>query len=159
MSFDIFFDRLIGNEGGYVHNPSDPGGETNWGISKRAYPTLDIPSLTRDEAKAIYLRDYWGRAQLDQMASALAFQVFDAAANHGVETAIRLLQRAVGVADDGHVGPITMAAVGAVHPFNAVVLFTAERIDFWRKLTTWSSFGNGWAGRAAADLRYAAKDL
>jgi len=94
MNFDQAFDRLIGAEGGYVNNPADPGGETQWGISKRAYPTLDIKALTRDAAKAIYLNDVWARARLDQLAPALAFQVFDAAVNHGAEGATRMLQRA-----------------------------------------------------------------
>ncbi|MFX6884101.1 glycosyl hydrolase 108 family protein, partial [Acinetobacter baumannii] len=65
MNFDQAFDRLIGNEGGYVNNPADPGGETQWGISKRAYPNVNIRDLTREQAKAIYRRDVWQRASLD----------------------------------------------------------------------------------------------
>ena len=58
-NFDRAFRFLIGEEGGYVNDPADPGGETKFGISKRAYPQLDIKSLTLDQAKAIYRRDYW----------------------------------------------------------------------------------------------------
>ena len=54
MNFDLAFDRLIGHEGGYVDNPADPGGETNWGISKRSYPNINIKTLTRDGAKEMY---------------------------------------------------------------------------------------------------------
>lgn len=158
MNFDQAFDRLISNEGGYVNNPADPGGETQWGISKRSYPDLDIKSLTRDQAKLIYKRDFWDRGSMDQFDGALAFQVFDFAVNSGIETAIRKLQRAAGVADDGHIGPISLAAINAGTPAAMIMLFVAERLDFWRKLTTWSTFGAGWAGRAAADLRYAAAD-
>ncbi len=49
-------------EGGYVNDGNDPGGETNFGISKRAYPNLDIKNLTKDEAKQIYYRDYWEKS-------------------------------------------------------------------------------------------------
>lgn len=158
MTFDEAFDRLMGNEGGYVNNPADPGGETNWGISKRSYPDLDIKGLTRDQAKAIYLRDFWVRGAMDQLPPALAFQAFDAAVNHGIETAIRLTQRAAGVADDGHIGPVTLAAIRRDSVTDLLMLFVAERLDYWRKLNTWPKFGGGWAGRAAADLRYAAQD-
>lgn len=158
MNFDLAFDRLIGNEGGYVNNPGDPGGETNFGISKRSYPTVDIASLTRDQAKVIYFRDFWQRGQMDQYDPAIAFQVFDIAVNSGIETAIRMLQRAAGVADDGHVGPITIAAIKSRSVTDVIMLLTAERLIFWCKLSTWPTFGKGWARRAADNLRYAAQD-
>jgi lysozyme family protein len=58
-AFDQAFTRLLGHEGGYVNNPADPGGETNWGISKRSYPQVDIKALTQQQAKWIYQRDFW----------------------------------------------------------------------------------------------------
>lgn len=159
MNFDQAFERLMGNEGGYVNNPADPGGETNWGICKRSYPNVDIKNLTRDQAKAIYLRDFWQRGQMDQYDPAIAFQVFDIAVNSGIETAVRMLQRAAGVADDGNIGPVTIAAVKAKSVPSLLMLIIAERLDFWRKLSTWPTFGAGWTARAAKDLRYAAQDL
>lgn len=158
MNFEGAFDRLISNEGGYVNDPRDPGGETKFGISKRSYPTADIAALTREGAKAIYLRDFWQRGQMDQYDGAIAFQVFDIAVNSGIETAVRLMQRAAGVADDGHIGPVTVAAVKAKSVTDMLMLLVAERLDFWRKLSTWAAFGKGWAGRAAQDLRFAAED-
>jgi lysozyme family protein len=158
MNFDQAFDRLMGHEGGYVNNPADPGGETNWGICKRSYPTVDIRHLSREGAKAIYLRDFWQRGGMDKFDGALAFQVFDFAVNSGIETAIRKLQVAAGVADDGHVGPVTLAAINSKPPASMVMAFVAERLDFWRKLRTWPTFGSGWVGRAAQDLRYGAID-
>lgn len=158
MNFDQAFDRLISNEGGYVNNPADPGGETNWGISKRSYPTVDIKALTREGAKQIYLADFWNRGRMEEYDAAIAFQVFDAAVNHGIETAVRLLQRAAGVADDGHIGPVTVAAVKAKSVTDMLMLFIAYRIKFWTKLSTWATFGRGWANRAADDLIYAAQD-
>lgn len=158
MNFDLAFERLMGNEGGYSFHPNDPGGETQWGISKRSYPNIDIKSLTRAQAKEIYRRDFWLRASMDEYDPAIAFQVFDAAVNHGIETAVRLLQRAAGVADDGHVGPITIAAVKAKSVTDMLMLFIAHRIMFWTRLSTWATFGKGWANRAAQDLIFAAED-
>ena len=160
MNFDISFDRLIGNEGGYTSGlVGDPGGETNWGISKRSYPNIDIKGLTRADAKLIYLNDFWQRGQMDQFDGAIAFQVFDLAVNCGVETAVRLLQRAAGVADDGHIGPVTVAAIKAMRVPVLLVRLIAEELDYRRKLSTFATFGAGWTARVANDLRYAAADL
>lgn len=162
MNFDTAFDRLIGHEGGYSNHPDDPGGETNWGITLRtareAGYTGTMRALTRDEARAIYRAAYWNRAKADQYDGAIAFQLFDAAVNHGIGQAIRFLQRAVGVADDGAVGPVTLAAVHAMTVTDVLSRFNAERLDFYTKLTTWPTFGKGWARRVAGNLRYAAED-
>lgn len=158
-TFDVCINRLLGNEGGYVNDPDDPGGETNWGISKRSYPNIDIKNLTREQAIEIYRSDFWERAKMDQLPAALAFQVLDFAVNSGIETAVRKLQAAAGVADDGHIGPVTMAAIQQRGEAVMIMCFVAERLDFWRRLARWPKFGNGWAGRAAADLRYAAQDI
>jgi lysozyme family protein len=158
VNFDQAFDRLFGNEGGYVDNPADPGGETNYGISKRSYPDVDIKNLTRDGAKAIYLRDFWTPLQADHLDDALMFQVFDFAVNSGIQTAIRYLQRAIGVADDGHFGKLSQSALGTMTTAQAIIRFVAMRLDFWTSLSTWAEFGRGWARRARDDLRYAAQD-
>lgn len=158
MNFDQAFDRLIGNEGGYTDGKGDPGGETNWGISKRSYPDVDIAALTRDGAKAIYLRDFWQRGQMDQFDGAIAFQVFDFAVNSGIETSVRKLQAAAGVADDGYVGPVTAEAIKAQPVSRILALFIAERLDFWTRLSNWPAAGKGWARRAVADIRYAVTD-
>lgn len=157
INFDQAFDRLIGNEGGYVNNPRDPGGETNWGISKRAYPDVDIASLTRDGAKDIYRRDFYNQAGVS-LEPAMMFQVFDASVNHGIQTSIRLLQRSIGVADDGHWGPYSQSAYEKFELNDKLLRFLAERLDFMRKLSTWPTFGAGWAGRIVANLKYASED-
>lgn len=159
MNFDQAFDRLMGNEGDYCNVPGDPGGETRWGISKRSYPDLDIKNLTRDQAKEIYRRDLWDRAQMDALPGALAFQVFDFAVNSGIETAVRKLQAAAGVADDGHVGPVTMDAIRSQPQDRLVMRYVAQRLRFWARLSTFAKFGAGWTNRAAADLEYATQDF
>ena len=61
-AFERAVTRLLGDEGGYVDNPADPGGETKFGITKREYPQVDIAALTRAEAIAIYYCDWWQRS-------------------------------------------------------------------------------------------------
>jgi len=156
MDFDQAFDRLMGNEGGYVNNPADPGGETNWGISKRSYPNVDIANLTRDGAKAIYLTDFW--APLGDLHPAIKFQALDFGVNSGIQTAIRKLQAAIGVADDGHWGPVSAAKATSMNLSDVLMRFAAQRLLFMASLSSWPDFGKGWARRVAADLMYAADD-
>lgn len=158
MHFDIACDRLLGHEGGYVNHPDDPGGETNWGISKRSYPNVDIKALTRDGAKAIYKRDFWNVVDGDTLHDGVAYQTFDFAVNSGIGTAVRALQRALGVADDGHWGPASIAAAIRVSESDQIMRLNAERLEFMTRLKNWPSFSRGWALRIVANLRYGAID-
>lgn len=160
--FDEAFERLIGHEGGYVNHPDDPGGETKWGITRRTARAEgyqgDMKSLARDDARTIYKRAYWERARCDQYDEAVAFQLFDISVNHGIGNGIRMLQRSVGVADDGIVGPITLAAIHNMNVNDTLMLLNSERLSFYTRLSTWDTFGRGWANRVAENLRYAAQD-
>lgn len=152
MSFDDAFERTIGHEGGYVNDPHDPGGETKFGISRRAYPDEDIAGLTIMRARELYRRDYWDRVQGDQLPAWIASQVFDAAVNSGVKQASVWLQRAVGAQPDGVIGAKTIAAARRADPGTAVARFNAHRLHFMTALPTWPDFGKGWARRIAANL-------
>lgn len=113
---------VLDHEGGYVNDPRDPGGETNWGISKRAYPNLDIANLTRADAIAIYYKDFWQRYNYAQLQDDIvATKLLDMAVNMGPATAHRLLQEALvflghPVAVDGIIGPQTIAAANKADP-------------------------------------------
>ena len=156
--FDKSFETLLGHEGNYSFDPRDPGGETNFGISKRAYPALIIKALTQADAKVIYKRDYWNRAQCDKLPPMLAFAVFDAAVNSGIGQAIRWLQRAVGVADDGVIGPLTLIAIQRQSDDAAICArFNGQRLDFMTRLSTWDIYGKGWARRIASNLQQVGK--
>ncbi len=159
MDFSTAINRVLGSEGGYANDPNDPGGETNWGISKRAHPDLDIASLTRDQAVAIYKTELWDRIAPDNLPAFVQFQVLDFAINSGIGTAIRYLQRAVGVADDGVWGPISAQAVTIMPPCDLALRYLAARLDFLTRLHNWPTAGRGWARRIAADLLYEAEDL
>lgn len=146
------FSALIDNEGGYVNDPNDRGGETKFGISKKQYPELNIKDLTLDKAKDIYYTDYWLRAHCNEMHYALAFEVFDAAVNHGQTKAIMLLQEALDVADDGKIGPVTRAKLASMNLNDLLLRYSAYRLKFFTKLTTWDHHGRGWARRIADNL-------
>jgi lysozyme family protein len=94
--FDRAFAATIGLEAGYINDPDDPGGETKFGISKRQYPDLDIPSLTLEQAKEIYLRDYWQPLMLGHINERyIACEVFDTAVNMGINAGVYIVQEAL----------------------------------------------------------------
>ena len=159
--FDKAFDLLIGNEGGYVNNPADPGGETNWGITRTVAVANgyagDMRIMPKETAKQIYKKMYWDKLQCDQLPFIVAFQLFDAGVNHGNSQAVKFLQRALSVVDDGVIGAKTIAAVSKLDDMQIVMLFNAERIEFYAALKTFSTFGKGWVRRVASNLKLAAK--
>jgi len=153
-NFDIIMAMVIGHEGGYVNDPRDPGGETNWGISKRSYPKVDIRNLTRKEALAIYDRDYWVPTKCDDLPSGVDYAVFDAAINSGVRRSIQWLQDTVGVEADGKIGPITLSAVNKYD--NKAVLVDRlldRRLAFMKAAkgpkgeSLWATYSRGWSNR------------
>jgi len=152
MTFDEAFKAVIGHEGGYVYDPRDPGGETKFGISKRAYPEEDIKNLTLERAKALYHRDYWDEIHADELPRHVRFSVFDAAVNSGVRAAVQWLQRAVGVKDDGVIGHKTLSAVVAMEPYKLAARFNGVRLKFMTELNTFHVFGRGWSRRVAENL-------
>ncbi|MBF3951930.1 hypothetical protein ISG27_12870 [Burkholderia pseudomallei] len=125
-NFERAFELVVGIEAGYVNDPTDPGGETKFGISKRAYPSLDIANITVDDAKAIYARDYWQACACDRMPWPLCLFVFDTAVNQGQPTARVMLQRSLGVAADGVIGPVTLAAANKMDDEALALLLTAR---------------------------------
>lgn len=95
-------------EGGYANHPSDPGGPTKYGISQRAYPKLNIKSLSRNQAREIYKKEYWDRIKGDELPSDVSRVLFDVALNSGVNIASKHLQLAIGARPDGIIGPRTL---------------------------------------------------
>ncbi|QOF68972.1 glycoside hydrolase family 108 protein [Actinobacillus sp. GY-402] len=156
------FDRLIGHEGGYVNDPQDPGGETNWGVTKRTARANgyqgSMRTMTRDDAYQIYHSAFWVRYKCAKMPNAVAFQFFDGCVNHGYGNAARLLQKAVGVAQDGIIGEKTLAAINAKSVNDVLMLFNAHRIKFYTQLSNFNRYGKGWVNRCADNLIYAAQD-
>jgi lysozyme family protein len=156
MNFDQAFDILLGHEGGYSNHPSDPGGETNWGITKavaRAHGyTGSMRSLPKSTAKAIYRKDYWDAVRAEELPELVRYAVFDAAVNSGTKQSIKWLQQAVNTTPDGIIGPKTLAAVRSLDQQELLRKLLAQRLRFFTSLKTWNSFGKGWARRIAGLL-------
>ena len=170
MNFNEAFARVIGHEGKFQDDPNDRGNwttgkigvgqlkGTKYGISAMSYPEEDIRNLSLDRARFIYKRDFWDRVSGDHLHNAVVYQLFDAAINHGVGNAIRFLQRALGVADDGVMGDITHAAIKTMGVDDLLHRFNAERLEFFTRLSTFDRYGRGWSRRVAKNMRYAADD-
>jgi lysozyme family protein len=157
MNFDEAFERLRGHEGGYLSpedasRQGDPGGETKFGISKRAYPMEDIKGMTLERAKTLYLRDYWGPAGCDAVPDAIRFDLFDMAVNAGVSAAVKALQKASGAFEDGSLGPNTLLAIGSMPVTRLVARFNGARLLRLADDPNWPAFGRGWARRVAKNL-------
>lgn len=146
---EVALARVLASEGGYVNDPHDPGGETNFGISKRAYPDVDIANLTVDQAREIYVRDYWRAIRGDELPPAVALVTFDAAVNMGIKPAVRLLQAALDLPEDGVVGPLTLrAAARARDPVGLASRTTRRRILLYAKLVGFPRYGASWVQRS-----------
>ena len=152
MNLDQALRHLLGNEGGFVDHPKDPGGATNFGITQRVARARgyqgDMRNLPLATALAIYEKDYWAPIKADQLPEHLRFHVFDAAVNSGPGQAIKWLQRAAGVTQDGVIGPRTLSAASMVTPAK----YSAIRLRFMTDLPAWATFGKGWARRIADNL-------
>lgn len=160
--FTKWFDRLMLHEGGYVNDPRDAGGETMWGVTKRVAVAHGYNGRMRDlpksTARAIAEKSYYLAVKGDKLDPAISWQLTDAAYNHGNRQAVKFLQRAVGASADGLIGPRTIAAVNAMDKNDVVMLFLAERLEFFTNLRSWTAFGKGWARRVATNLRFAVED-
>lgn len=164
-NFKTALQRVLKHEGGYVNNPHDKGGETNYGITIGTARQFGYHGSMRhipmDVVEKIYKSRFWDKLNCDEFAEkygfAFAFQLFDAGVNHGVGNAKRILQRAVGVVDDGVIGKITLQAIDN-HAPRLTDLFNAERIHFYTKISSFNHFGRGWMRRMSDNLRFVAQD-
>ena len=166
-NFDRALSLVLKHEGGYVNHPSDPGGATNKGVTqatydawreKQALPKRSVREIAESEVTAIYRRDYWVRVQGDDLPAGVAYAVFDFAVNSGVYRASRFLQKVVGVAQDGIVGPATIAATKALSPAAVIDRLCDDRMAFLHSLGTFATFGKGWT-RRVSDVRAKAKEM
>jgi lysozyme family protein len=151
------FELMLKSEGGFVNHPSDPGGMTNLGVTKatwegwvgREVDESEMRGLTQEMVEPLYKERYWDAVRGDELPMGLDYLMFDFAVNAGAGRSIKTLQTAVGVTPDGGFGPITMAAVQSVDPVKLIERFSQAKEDFYRSLTTFSTFGKGWLNRVA----------
>ncbi|CAB3782016.1 glycoside hydrolase family 108 protein [Paraburkholderia fynbosensis] len=154
-SFDEAFDALIGNEGGYVNNPADPGGATCWGVTERVARahgyTGPMQTLPKETAKAIAKTVYWDPLHCDEYDPRVGFQLVDANFNGG--QTVRWAQQAAGTVVDGVLGPNTIGAIKAADPHAFCLTFLALRLKYLAGLKTWPIFGRGWSNRIASNMQ------
>lgn len=172
--FDRALAHVLAMEGGYTNDPNDPGGPTNFGITlgvfadwrKITLTAANRKSLIRDlkaidpaTVREIYRRRYWDTAHCAEIPAPLALMHFDAAVNHGVGTAIRFLQEAVGASIDGEIGPATRAAIAKTSIPRALETYAVIRVRRYRALPHFWRFGRGWLRRVDATLERARAEI
>lgn len=145
------FDGTPKDDLGYVNDPTDSGGETKGGISKKAFPNIDIKNLTLEKIVSLYHVRYWRAAHCADWPAPVALIVFDAAVQHGPITSIELLQEIASVKADGQVGPITQAAVATLESGYLVTRYSLRRSRLYARIVvknmTQSRFIEGWHNR------------
>ena len=135
-TFDEIIEQVLEHEGGYVDDPTDSGGETKYGISKRAYPDEDIKALTVERAKELYKRDYWDRFKVDNLPDRIRHIYFDMCVNMGGGRATKILQEACNSKNsykidvDGGIGKNTIKASANLEDFR----LRAYRVMFYAEL-------------------------
>ena len=167
-SFDLFLPILLGFEGGYVDNPSDPGGETNKGIAMSTFrhcahallgidPTSqNLQALTDAQAGIIYRNNYWNPMQGDSfLLQELANIVCDFYVNAGTH-ATSLLQKVMNslgakLVVDGALGAASIQALSVLDQVTVYTQYKQERITYYRSLgAKYPVFLQGWLNRVNA---------
>ena len=150
-NFDECLKMLLHHEGGYVNHPSDPGGETNLGVTKKVYQewggTKDMKDLTVEDVAPIYKKNYWDRCKCDDLESGVDWVVFDWAVNSGTGRSAKAIQKICGATQDGAIGPKTLALIGTQNTQYVIEEFGKIRQDFYESLKTFDTFGKGWTRR------------
>jgi lysozyme family protein len=159
-NFDMAFEHVVGVEGGYSNDPFDHGGPTNYGITQdtlaafRGKPVdeRDVKNLSLQEAKMIYRSKYWNPLACDQIRSPIVSQIlFDQGVNRGISAAAKSIQRAVGVKDDGMIGPKSIEAINSKVDRELAMRFVFDAQEAYARIvqnnTTQAKFLVGWLRR------------
>lgn len=147
MTFDKAVEIILSFERGFVNNAKDPGGATNFGISQRAYPQLNISTLTRDQVISIYRRDYWEKYNVDKLPDSLKLVFFDACVNQGPSFSVVSLQHICGSGIDGDIGPSTIGKIALCNEGDLFRSFCLLRLERYIQDKDYSTFGVGWIRR------------
>lgn len=153
-NFERSLAAVLKHEGGWADHPADPGGATMKGVTLGTYrrykpgaTKADLRKITDAELKRIYRDGYWNKVRGDELPKGVDYAVFDFAVNSGMGRAIPFLQRVVGVTADGHLGPLTLAAVDRKGAAAVITDLCDARLAWLKRLDTWATFGKGWSSR------------
>ena len=148
---------LMSHEGGFVNNPKDPGGMTNLGVTQRVWEAWvghpvgerEMRALTPVIVAPMYKRKYWDKVSGDLLPSGVDHAVFDFAVNSGPGQAAKILQRVLGVKQDGDIGLVTLEKALSIDSSKLIDDYNDARLAFLKSLPAWVDFGNGWGNRVA----------
>lgn len=169
-NFAACLQHILKYEGGYVDHPADPGGATNMGITRRTLaqwrkispwknlPKSEVKNLHVTEVSRIYSSRYWSPVKGDLLPYGVDLAVFGFGVNSGVSRSSKYLQRVVGAVPDGRIGAETLKAVAAMNGGAIIKKLCAKRLSFVQGLSTWKTFGRGWA-RRIADVEVTSFDM
>ena len=152
-SFDEIIEIVLKHEGGYVNDPQDPGGETNYGIAKRSHPDIDIKNLTKEQAKEIYKSEYWDKNKVENLPKQLRHIYFDMCVNMGKKRAVKIIQQAANnkgsyLKVDGGLGPATLKATQKVELERVRAFRTKFYADLVSRKPDLEKFYFGWFKRS-----------
>lgn len=146
------------HEGGFTDDTAlgDKGGMTTWGVThidwarwtKKPTTRYEMKRLSQNDVKPLYKAFYWDLMKCDELPAGLDYAMFDYGVNSGVNRAIKVLQRLLGVTVDGIIGKETLAAVHTYpDPRELAQRLCTERLGFLRSLRIFKNFGRGWTRR------------
>jgi lysozyme family protein len=143
---------------GFVDIPGDSGGVTKFGIAQNDNPSVDVPALTLAGAQLVYEQSYWIPSKANEITIPITIFYFDTVVNDGVYRAAKILQGAVGVAQDGIIGPVTLSAVESTDPATVVRNMATARRQFYLDIVqnnpSDSQFLDGWLNRNSSVEEY-----
>jgi lysozyme family protein len=149
-NFQECLDLVLKSEGGWVNNPSDPGGETNLGVTKRVWveyvghPVESLKKLTKEDVAPLYELKYWRPCYCEVLPRGLDFVVFSMGVNAGPGRSIKLLQQSIGCVPDGVIGPKTRDLISSSNGADIIKKFSTARREYYQSLKTFPIFGKGW---------------
>lgn len=152
-NFKHCLDLVLKSEGGWVNHPSDPGGETNLGVTKRVWeeyvghPVESLKKLTKEDVAPLYELKYWRPCYGEVLPRGLDFVVFSMGVNAGPGRSVKLLQQSIGCVSDGVIGPRTRELISASNTATLIAKFSETRREYYRSLKTFPIFGKGWLAR------------
>ena len=162
-NFEKCLDMLLAHEGGFVDHPKDPGGTTNLGVTlatykqwvNRAVTVGEMKTLTPAMVAPIYKANYWDKVRGDELPAGVDWCAFDWAVNSGSKRPAKAIQRFVGAAQDGAIGPKTLQKIMSAESKEIIRSVYSSRQKFYERLKAFEHFGRGWTRRNKETLEQA----
>jgi len=153
--FKECLELVLKSEGGFVNHPSDPGGMTNLGVTKKVWEDFvghpvseaDMRALTPEKVAPLYEQKYWRPTYCEVLPRGLSLLIFSMGINAGPGRGVKLLQSSIGCVADGVIGPRTMELIKSANVTDLIQKYSNARRDYYKSLKTFEVFGKGWLAR------------